>query len=171
MDNFCEQLVEKKRTGGDKAKVAVTLGVSILLGAAVIVFAVASGFLLVSVCAIAMIAFGIWLATGYGVEYEYILTNNEMDIDKIKGKRNRERMITVDISKATAYRTLPDPDEKDADVVVYATTGSEKNAQYLICEHSDYGVVKLIFNPDAKMREAIEQELPRSLRQKVTENG
>lgn len=171
MDNFCEQLVEKKRTGGDKAKVAVILGISILCGAAVIAFAVLSGIFLVSVCGIVMIAFGIWFAMGMGVEYEYILTNNEMDIDKIKGKRKRERMITIDIAKASVYHALPDPDEKDADVVVYATTGNEENAHYLICEHSDYGIVKLIFNPDTKMREAIEQELPRLLRQKVTENG
>ena len=51
-----------------------------------------------------------------------------------------------------------------ADVTVHASTGLEEDAFYLVTEHSDYGTVYLIFNPNKKIREAIMQELPYKLR-------
>lgn len=38
---------------------------------------------------------GYILITNMSVEYEYIVTNGEMDIDKIIAKRRRKRLITV----------------------------------------------------------------------------
>jgi len=170
MDIYSEQLVTKKRTGGDIAKIALTLLGSILVGSAVIFFSLISGFLVLIIGGMLIIGFGAWLAAGFGVEYEYIITNNEMDIDKILGKRKRKRMITVDLSKASQFGKMSGADEKDADVTVYASTGME-DAHILICGHSDYGTVKIIFNPNENTRKAIEQGLPTALRRKVNDNG
>lgn len=171
MDIYCEQLVEKKRSSGDTAKIVLTLTLSIILGSALILFALLSGLWVLIIGGVVLIVFGAWLAAGFNVEYEYIVTNSEMDIDKITGKRKRKRMITVDLSKATEYAPLPCENEGDAEVTVQASTGMQENAHFLICTHSDYGTVKIIFNPDERTREAIGQSLPRALRRKVNENG
>ncbi len=171
MDIYCEQLVTKKRSSGDKAKVVLTLLGSVVVGAALILFALFSGFLVLIIGGLVVVGLGAWLAAGFGVEYEYIVTNNEMDIDKIIGKRKRKRMITVDLTKTSEFSSLPTKDEKDAEVTVQASSGMQTDAHYLICTHSDYGTVKVVFNPDERMREAIDKALPRAIRQKVNDNG
>ena len=173
MDNFCEQLVAKKRTGADIAKIVLTLLGSMLLGSAVIYFALISVFLVLILGGMIIIGLGAWIAAGFGVEYEYIVTNNEMDIDKILGKRKRKRMITVDLTRAVAFEPYTGQDDQDteADVIVQASTGTEEDAYCLVCEHNDYGKVKVIFNPNERTRDSIIQELPRLLKQKVNDNG
>ena len=106
----------------------------------------------------------------YKRQYEYILTNNDLDIDKVIGKRKRKRMISLDVSTAEAFAPYPTENDVPADATVHAYTGSETDAYYLVVNHSGYGKVKLIFNPNEKMREAITQELPNSLRIKLKHN-
>lgn len=169
MDHYNEQLVEKMRTGVDTLKI-----VGIVLGSVVL----AAGFMFLSmlglsffvVFAVGILILGIWLLSNTGIEYEYIVTNNEMDIDKIIGRRKRKRMITVDLSKAEEFSQYPSDHDINADAVVHATSGLEKDAHFLVLEHKDYGKVKIIFNPNEKIREAITQELPRALRAKLNNN-
>ena len=171
MDNYCEQIVEKKKTGADIAKIVLTL-LAIVLGAGAFVFvSVYFGITFMIIFAIGLLALGAWLVSGMNVEYEYIITNNEMDIDKIIGRRKRKRMITVDLSKANGFGGYPPQEDIEADTTVHATTGLEKNAHYLLVEHNDYGKVKVIFNPNEKTREAIAHELPKALSAKLKHDG
>ena len=170
MDNYCEQLVEKKKTGADIVKMTM-LSLGIALGAIACVLAaffLGCSFLLA--VAIGLIALGIWLLSGMNIEYEYIVTNNEMDIDKIIGRRKRKRMITVDLTRTDDFGGYPSENSIDADTTVHATTGLEKNAHYLLVHHNDYGKVKVIFNPNEKLMEAIAQEVPKSLSAKLKHN-
>lgn len=170
MDNYCEQLVTKVRTGADIAKIAgISLG-AVLLASVCMFFAMALGATVLIIIAVAVLALGIWLLSGLGIEYEYIITNNEMDIDKIIGRRKRKRMITVDLTKTEDFAAFPPPGDIDADTTVHATSGTEKNAHYLLVEHNVYGKVKVIFNPNERIREAIVQELPNALRAKIKHN-
>lgn len=171
MDNFCEQLVARKRTNGDIVKAVLIILAFGLVGCALIFFALISGLLLLIVIGMFLIGLGVWLAAGLSVEYEYIVTNNEMDIDKILGKRKRKRMITVDLSTASQFEGLPCDEEKEAEVTVQASTGLREDAFILVCDHKDYGTVKIIFNPNDNTRKAIGQQLPSALRHKVNDNG
>lgn len=171
MDNICEQLVEKKKTTADIVKM-ITLSLGLILGAAACMLA--SMYLEITflvVIAVGLLALGVWLVSGMNVEYEYIVTNNEMDIDKIIGRRKRKRMITVDLSKADDFGKYPPEKNIESDTTVHATTGLEKNAHYLLVQHKDYGKVKVIFNPNEKIREAIVQEFPNSLSARLKHNG
>lgn len=170
MDNYCEQLVEKKKTGADIAKMIV-LSLLLILGASVCMFAsIVFGLTFLVVIAVALLGLGVWLVSGMNVEYEYIITNNEMDIDKIIGRRKRKRMITVDLAKTDDFGGYPPAEEIEADTTVHATTGLGKNAHYLLVQHNDYGKVKVIFNPNEKLREVIAQEVPKSLSAKLKHN-
>lgn len=169
MDNIAEQLVEKRRTGADLAK-------KILISAGradhrfVLHVHCNDGIFVMVILAVLVLAGGVWLLGNFNIEYEYILTNNDLDIDKVIGKRKRKRMISLDVSTAEAFAPYPAENDVPADATVHAYTGSETDAYYLVVNHSGYGKVKLIFNPNEKMREAITQELPNSLRIKLKHN-
>lgn len=169
MDNFCEQIIKKERSNGDTAKMVIIIVLMVLIDGVCIFFTFLHWYILL------MLAFsvtwgGIWLLKGINVEYEYIVTNNEMDIDKITGRRKRTRMITVDLSKTEDFYTYSDRDEK-FDTTVYATSGLETDAYCLIVLHSDYGKVRIIFNPNESTREAIAQEFPFTLRTRLNKDA
>lgn len=171
MDNIAEQLVQKRRTSADLTKkVLVSLG-ALILASFFMFIAIITGFYVSVIFAVGILAGGVWLLGNFSVEYEYIVTNNEMDIDKIIGRRKRKRMITVDISNAEDFAPYPSENDISADVTVHAYSGSETNAYYLLVNHSGYGRVKVIFNPNEKIREAIMQEIPNTLRIKLRKNG
>lgn len=171
MDNICEQNVQKMRTKGDKAKVAAILIGFALLSSAIVYFSLITGLWFFILGAVGIMALALRLAGNVEIEYEYIITNNEMDIDKIIGRRKRRRMITVDLSKSTEFSGYPPQDEAKRDVTVYASSGLAQDAHYLLTEHSDYGTVMVIFNPNEKIREAMTQEFPKALRSKMKHDG
>ena len=171
MDNYCEQLVEKRKTGSDIARM-IFISLGLILGASACMFAsIYFGITFLVIFAVGLLALGVWLVSGMNVEYEYIVTNNEMDIDKIIGRRKRKRMITIELNKANDFGGYPPAEDIDADTTVHATTGFEKNAHYLLVEHKEYGKVKVIFNPNEKLREAIAHEVPKALSAKMKNNG
>lgn len=171
MDNYSEQLVAKVRTTSDTVKVVLTILLSSLIAGAAVFFALATGFLLLIFLGLAAFFYGFWLVSGMGVEYEYIITNTEMDIDKIIGKRKRKRMISIDLTRTEDFAPIKDK-SPDCDVTVRAYSGANNDIHYLIAEHNDYGKVKVIFNPNQKTRDAIALALPRELRARmVLEHG
>lgn len=170
MDSYCEQLVAKTRTTSDTVKIVMCIVVSALIAAVCVFFVFLTGALLLLILAFGAVGIGLWLAAGVGVEYEYIITNDEMDIDKIIGKRKRKRMITVDLKRVTDFAPLP-YDKEDFDVVVQASGGFEGRAYCMFVEHSSYGNVKIVFDPNKKIRNAIAQSVSKQLREKVVDEN
>ncbi len=170
MDSYCEQLVAKTRTAGDTAKMVMCIVISLLVAAICVFFMLVTGMAVLLLLAVAAIGVGIWFAGGMGIEYEYMITNDEMDVDKIIGKRKRKRMITVDLNRVTDFEPVP-CDIEDFDVVVQASTGLERDAFCMFVEHQDYGKVKIVFNPNRKIRDAIAQMVPKQLRGKVVNDN
>ncbi len=172
MDTISEQLVPKISTGADKVKKILVSLAAIMLASVLMWLAIVFNFYSLIILVLLVLYGGIWLVSNMSVEYEYIITNNEMDIDKIIGRRKRKRMITIDLATAEEFSPYSgDNDNISADATVHATSGVEKNAHYLVAQHSAYGKVMLIFNPNEKTREAIMQEIPNSLRIKIRNNA
>lgn len=170
MDNICEQIVSKSRTSSDRIKAVLIIAGMAVISAALLFLAFVTGFLVLALIAAAAVFGGIYLLSGMEIEYEYIITNNEMDIDKIIGRRKRKRMITVDLSRTEEFCCYPPEAELDADATVHATTGLEKDARYLFVNHKDYGKVGVIFNPNQRTREAIARELPNAVRARLNDD-
>lgn len=171
MDTFSEQLVPKISTGADKAKKILISLAAILLASVLMWLAIVYRVYSLIILVLLILYGGVWLVSNMNVEYEYIITNNEMDIDKIIGRRKRKRMITLDLSAAEDFAPYSSEIDVNADATVHATSGGEKNAHYLVAQHGSYGKVMLIFNPNEKTREAIMQEIPNSLRIKIRNNA
>ncbi len=166
MDNIAEQLVEKKNTSADTVKKVLISIAALLLSSLLMFFAIGMAMFILVIPAVGVLAGAVYLISTMNIEYEYIVTNNEIDIDKIIGKSKRKRLITLDISAAEQF--APYGGDITADATVHATDGTEKNAYNLVVKHNAYGKVNLIFNPNEKIREAIMQELPHALRVKMT---
>ena len=97
MDTFLEYLVKRKSTGRD---FAVKLGIVLLtLLCMSLVFTLfmsvelLRSFGLLAVVAVVYGAY-IWLRN-LDLEYEYIFTNGDLDIDAIKGRKVRKRLTSV----------------------------------------------------------------------------
>jgi hypothetical protein len=95
MDTFIEKLVTKKKTFADTLLIVV-----IILATILIIFAC------LSIPILHQLNLGIILAAGFAylgyrivisrnIEYEYIVTNGDLDIDKIISKRKRKRIFSA----------------------------------------------------------------------------
>lgn len=124
MDVFMEHLVPKKKDSKDKLIIGLIIAggvvITLLLFAVMlgIAFAVAAsgqqnsgggmifsiGFLL-----IAFMWYGaILLINTRSIEYEYIVTNSELDIDKVMSKKGRKHLITIDMKDVTCLARIDD---------------------------------------------------------------
>ena len=107
---------------------------------------------------VASIAGGVWLTRQLNVEYEYIFTNGEMDVDLITNKSARKRLITFkckDIDRIEKYSKGLHMFEK----IEYAKKSiyCNENDENLYCisfKHS-MGKVCLVLELDEKMIEVM----------------
>lgn len=156
MDVFLEQIVAKRSTGTDTLKkvgIFVALFIIIILSFTVLQLVPIIGSLWMFVIAGAI--FGAWyLLTNMSVEYEYILTNGEIDIDKIIARRKRKRLITVNTRNFTEfglYRPEQHANEQYASTIMACSSLSDPNTYYAVTDHPKFGKCMLIFSPNEKI--------------------
>lgn len=168
MDVFLEQIVARKNTGIDVLKklgivlAAVVISVFAFLFLPQLVPVLASLNIFIVVGA----SFGAWyLITSMNVEYEYILTNGEIDVDKIIARRKRKRLITVNTRQFTAfgpYRPQEHANESYASTIMACSSVEDPNTYYAVSDHAKFGKCILIFNPNEKIVENIKQFVKRN---------
>lgn len=164
MDSFAEQLVVKDDGGkGKRMKIAI-LCTAILLG-------VMAGILslmylpigLLVACGIIYI--GYILSGKYEVEYEYTVTNGELDIDKIIAKSKRKGLISVNVKTFESFGKYDDAQEEQEGITVVIAVGQCDCEMYCAdFVHSEQGRMRLIFTPNENVLEAIKPFLPRNIR-------
>ena len=170
MDLFMEYIVKHKRSGKD------TLIVVGIIAAAVILSVVSSLMLLVPflqsfwLLVVAGIVYGAYfLIKRTAVEFEYIMTNNELDIDKIMAKSSRKRLITIDFKEIELMAKVNDPDHKgefdniDASAKVLDCTGDAMTDIYFVDMSGEKGKIRVIFQPPMKLLEAAKKYNPRKI--------
>lgn len=169
MDVFCEQLVKKKTTAMDWLKrIGIVFAGLILIYCGFFILP-AFGSLFSTIGGLLAIAagYGVWyLITYMNTEYEYILTNGEVDIDKILAQRKRKRLITFKIRDVSEFG-LYHPERQSAasyDATVFACSDpKDPNTYYaVIPEHKTLGKCIVIFNPNDSVLENAKQYLRRT---------
>ncbi len=171
MDIFVEQIVKKEVTGKDWAKrVFIGIGMGVVAAVCVFVFLFILPIPGLALLLLAGIFYGGYrLLTNSDCEYEYIVTNGEIDIDKIIAKRNRVRLITAKASAFEAFGEYKDAPKLESGVTVVSAvgeseSGAETTAYYADFKHATAGNVRLVFTPEEKVLEAIKPFLPRQLK-------
>jgi hypothetical protein len=166
MDSYSEQLVYRYPSGGDNAKKFATYAVAILLALAVVLLTMATVFAGIGLLLAAGLAWlGYYIGTRQHVEYEYIVTNGELDIDKVVAKSKRTRLLTVKSQDFTAFGEYTDevPDDESLTLVL-ASENSGVGDWYADFETDAYGKTRLVFTPNLQTLESIKPYLRHGLR-------
>lgn len=158
-DFYAEYLVSKAPTGADTAKrIGIGLAAAVLAAGALWFI-----FFPISLFIIAGVFYGAYyLMTGIDAEYEYILTNGDLDIDKIIGKRKRKRLVSASIGDFTAFGPIREAGDFNGTTVLASSgIGNDYYADFV---HKSEGNVRLIFTPNEKILDGMELFLPRQLK-------
>lgn len=162
LDYFTENIVKRKKDGKD-----IVLSALIAIGAAIVFLALCyigliTGLLQILFLLACGALWGAYILIGKSsIEYEYIVTNGEMDIDKIIQRRRRKRIITV---KAKNIRTIePMRVDNTNYKQVIDVSRNDKNATdtYMLITEDN---IKIIFNPSEKMLKIFAKFRPQSVK-------
>lgn len=165
MDKFYEQLVFKRPDNKDSALKFLLIFGTVL--ASLIAFYFAAQFiglfsgLIIGGC---IIYAGVFLSSFFNYEYEYALTNGELDIDKISGKKRRKHLATIELRYVTAFAAFTEETRANNDLtLMMAHDGTGENIYFADFKHPEYGSTRLLFSPDEKMLEYISSYTPRNI--------
>ena len=169
MDSFVEYMVKQKKKGIAIVKSILifiaALIVSLLIAAIILVFfPVALSALPLAVAALFYGAYRV--VASYDVEFEYILTNGELDVDKITHRKKRKRMITIHSKSFIAFGKMGDAgderlDKKEFARIIDASANSSVHQDYYAMFFKNGQKIKLIFNPTQKMIDIFRAYCPR----------
>jgi len=171
-DVFLEYIVKQKPTG----KVLLLKG-AIILGALVLtylmlMFAGVPGLsTIMPALFIIMIVAVYKVFTSINYEFEYIVTNGELDIDKITAKRSRRRVFNarpkdVEILAPLVEKYKTEYESGSFSKTIDASSSvSAPNRWFLIVNNAKHGRVRVIFEPTEKMVENIRLYCPQKVMQ------
>jgi len=172
-DVFIEQMVKKDLESKDCIIIAALGVIAIFLS--IFVFVLVIGIIpQLSTIGLLLIA-GIWygyyiLVTRRRVEYEYILTNSEIDIDKIMAKRTRKRVASFDFKEAELVACVKDDlhnhviKNAENNVKILNYSGDSEHYDVYFVDINTNGERKIIlFRPTSKMLEGIKRFNPRNV--------
>ncbi len=161
MDTFFEQIISIKKTGKTIAGIIGILFLALIICFVIFIF---SGYL-------GSFAFLLMLGVGYGafklicqfnVEYEYIVTNGTMDIDKILNRSSRKRILSFELSTVSRLEKynkglISNINPKD---VVFACNETD-DSYLMVYQKEGKSAVYVVFAPNDKIKNAIVKFLPK----------
>lgn len=180
-DIYLEYMIKKKKTGWQKALIAALIIFASVFSAAllVVIYVMMLAFFengyremipAVGLLIIAGIWYGAYLLIGMqNVEYEYILTNSELDMDKVMSKKGRKHLVSFDFREISVCANINDAEhnhdyrnvtpDKTYDLVadksgdnIYFADFSEEN-----------GKARVLFQPSYKLITSAKKFNPRNI--------
>ena len=155
MDSYAEYLVKKAPTSQDQGRKALILIAALLICAGTIFLVRFTGPLILVLTIVAIYG-AYYLFTSQNVEYEYIVTNDELDIDK----------VIVEIGKFTAFgkEEEAEPISDQATTVLCIGADAELGTYYADLETEEYGQTRILFTPNESVLTCVQEALPRILK-------
>lgn len=172
MDVFLEYLMRKKSTPMDVLK-----KIGLVLGAVLASIAVIIGFQLLGSFMTSYILLGIAgvvyftvvLARNFNIEYEYIFTNGDLDIDVVKARKTRKRLVSlqcknIELMAAEANMTFKrDFENQSISKRFNAVYDAAKGGIYHVIFVYDGEKILLSFQPPKKLLAAMKKMNPRCI--------
>lgn len=166
MDTYNEQIVSKGSASSDKLQKASIIALTLVF--CIFLFFFVSYLLSILMgLLVAGLAFygGYFLITGLECEYEYIVTNGELDIDKIIGRRKRKRLVSIKAHDFTGFgQYMNAPNLTGTETRIIANDGILDTSYYADFNISTLGQTRLIFSPNQKIIDGLTPYLPRNLK-------
>ena len=166
-DIFVEYLVVKKNTGKDTLiKLGLFLAAIVIsMLSFLILFPIGAGG--IGMLLVAGAFYGAYyLASARNKEFEYIVTNGEMDVDCIMARRKRKRLITVkckDFEAIGPYDPAKHQNKNYKTRIIACDSESSKHVLYCVVHHKTLGETLVVFNATARILEAFRVFIPRLL--------
>ena len=168
MDTYLEYLVKQKYTA---SKILIIIGLYLLatiLSFLSFLVALRSPFIFRYYVVVLFIFFygARFFSKKLCVEYEYIVTNDELDVDRIIAKKTRKRFLTVSVKAFEEFGKVEDDTVKrikpTVKIVFDASMGKDSdNRYYAVFNNKNGDKMLLIFNPTKKMLDLFKIYNPR----------
>ncbi|WP_028991367.1 hypothetical protein [Thermoanaerobacter thermocopriae] len=166
MDAFIEKLVKKQKTSKD-----TLFSIGVVVAALIIVFGVIPLIPIVRNLWIFFLFLFAYLAyyliRSRNIEFEYSLTNSELDVDKIIDQKKRKHVISVDCRDFEVMAKI-NSDKFTQDIktiknrIEAVSSMSSPDVYFAVFEDKGLKTV-LFFEPNEKMIEVIARYIPRKL--------
>lgn len=163
MDSFVEQLVKKKKGGREIGILAALWLAAVVLVLVLALFLVQFiGMMLALVLAV-LVCWGAWWLSGtQNIEFEYSITNGELDVDQIVAQRKRKRLLSVNASKAEMLSPYTAEIAARRFERVLMLAPSPEDATFCFTYRSKkYGNTLVVFMPDDRVLYAFYKGLQR----------
>ncbi|MCL2033247.1 MAG: hypothetical protein FWG94_00790 [Oscillospiraceae bacterium] len=109
---------------------------------------------------------GYYLITSMNVEFEYAVTNGEIDFDKIIAQRKRVRLATANCRDAEAFGRYKQAEHanKPYQTKIFACDSPDsQDVWYIAVRIKDKGLTLIAFNANDKMLNGVKPFLPRQI--------
>ena len=162
MDTFFEQIIAVKKNG--KALAAI---IGIWLAAFIVCFLLIMFMPFLGTFSLLLAAgalFGAYkLCTRFNLEYEYIVTNGTMDIDKIINKSSRKRILSFELATVSRIEKFNPAQLSGVNAKeLFITCNQDDPGAYLMVSATEgKGTSYLVFAPDERVRSAIVKFVPK----------
>lgn len=142
---------------------------AVLIGGAALTVMVTAFSLLTGKFLLLLLAAAAGFATWYfwtaqRVEYEYIISGDELEITKILAESRRKPMFEASLKDFTAFGRLTEmPAASPSQTVVLACSAQDETAFCADLAHPTYGQTRLVFTPNDDILYYLSLHLPRHL--------
>lgn len=160
--DYRELIVKREDQRGKSIGTLVGGGALTLLA---LILSLGTGYhiLLLLAAALGVGTWYLWMQTR--VEYEYIISGDELRITKIIAESKRKEMLVASINRFTAIGRLAEaPQISDSQTLVLACAQQDASAYYADFDHDSYGACRLLFTPNEDILEYLTKKFPRLFR-------
>ncbi len=162
MDVFVEKLVRKKKTPADYMIYAAfaVLTVPAMIGTLYVPIIKYIAFIFM-----AGIAYGVYfVVNSRNIEFEYAVTNGEIDIDRITAKRRRKRLYSGDCRSFDILAKLDSrhytQNIRDIQQKIEAVSDMKSKDVYFFTVNTKEGKTAVFFEPDKRMLDIFRSLIP-----------
>ena len=166
LDNFCEYLIKRKKGTNDIVRIALYVVLGLMLTFLLMTYGLSLAYtyapyltsLLLPL--VALVWYGVYrLITKLNIEFEYALTDGQLDIDRIENKNKRKRLLrNISIKGAALLAPVTDGEYNEhyrsLKTVDATANESTDNVYFLVFENEGQDQC-LLFEPNARMLEAM----------------
>lgn len=165
MDSFLEKIVVRKKTAKDYLIMTGAIFGGMVLFFAVQMIPFLSSFFIIIVAAIAYLIYQVIIARN--IEFEYIVTNGDLDIDKIIARRRRKRIFSANCKDFDIITKLKggynDRRISNVNKRIEAMSSIDSDNVYLITLAYKGEKTVVLFEPDERMLKAFKFYIPRKV--------
>lgn len=169
MDTYVEWMVKRKIDTPVRIlrvmimAVAALIGLVLLFLSLFISFLVFFGIIFFGLC----IWGGIAINRRFSVEFEYIMTNFDLDIDKIIAQKKRKRLLSINLRTLQQFGPCDDAHADKIDRAgeskrIDVSAHDERQTYYFICTDKKNGRVLVFFTPDERIIHTIKAAAPQA---------